>query len=112
MAHGIAHLVGLVEVRGKLADLVLWKPAFSGVKVNMVLKSGMAVSASIGDMGVRSRRAAGADPPHGAATARRCASVAFVSQVSLSNPAVSELGLNKRLEAVRGCRGAQARHGG
>src|SRR5699024_7217816 len=50
ITHGISHLVGSVEA-GKLADLVLWKPAFFGIKANIVLKGGMAVSASMGDMG-------------------------------------------------------------
>ncbi|CRE00730.1 urease subunit alpha [Bordetella pertussis] len=106
VAHGIAHLVGSVEV-GKLADLVLWKPAFFGVKVNMVLKSGMAVSASIGDMGasISTPQPVQIRPMWGSHGKALRTSVAFVSQVSLSNPAVSELGLNKRLEAVRGCRG-------
>lgn len=105
VAHGIAHLVGSVEV-GKLADLVLWKPAFFGVKVNMVLKSGMAVSASIGDMGasISTPQPVQIRPMWGSYGKALRTSVAFVSQVSLSNPAVSELGLNKRLEAVRGCR--------
>src|SRR5471032_2073475 len=48
IAHGIAHEIGSVET-GKLADLVLWKPAFFGVKPEMVLKGGMIVSAAMGD---------------------------------------------------------------
>src|SRR5512135_3915843 len=48
IAHGIAHLVGSVEV-GKLADLVLWKPAFFGVKPEIVLKGGFPMSAAMGD---------------------------------------------------------------
>ena len=48
ITHGIAHEVGSVEV-GKLADLVLWKPAFFGVKPAMVLKGGMIAAAAMGD---------------------------------------------------------------
>ncbi|WP_425146083.1 urease subunit alpha [Deinococcus sp.] len=50
IAHGIAREVGSVEV-GKLADLVLWKPAFFGVKPQMVLKGGLVVAAQMGDPG-------------------------------------------------------------
>src|SRR5205085_3024343 len=48
IAHGIAHEVGSVEP-GKLADLVLWKPAFFGVKPSLVLKGGMIALAAMGD---------------------------------------------------------------
>ncbi|MGI9303606.1 MAG: urease subunit alpha [Gammaproteobacteria bacterium] len=48
IAHGIAHEVGSVEVN-KLADLVLWKPAFFGVKPGLIIKSGMIVAAPMGD---------------------------------------------------------------
>ena len=48
ITHGIAHLVGSVEV-GKLADLVLWKPAFFGVKPSLIIKSGMIAAAPMGD---------------------------------------------------------------
>src|SRR2546428_3181001 len=48
IAHGIAHEVGSIET-GKLADLVVWKPAFFGVKPELVLKSGLIVTAAMGD---------------------------------------------------------------
>ena len=48
IAHGIAHAVGSVE-EGKLADLVLWKPAFFGVKPSLILKGGMIAAAAMGD---------------------------------------------------------------
>jgi urease subunit alpha len=48
ITHGIAHVVGSIEV-GKIADLVLWKPAFFGVKPSMILKSGMIAAAPMGD---------------------------------------------------------------
>src|SRR5205814_8771883 len=48
ISHGIAHEVGSVEV-GKLADLVVWKPAFFGVKPELVLKGGLIAMAAMGD---------------------------------------------------------------
>lgn len=48
IAHGVAHEVGSIEV-GKLADLVLWKPAFFGTKPSLILKSGFIVAAPMGD---------------------------------------------------------------
>jgi urease subunit alpha len=48
ITHGMAHLIGSVE-EGKLADLVLWKPAFFGVKPSLILKSGMIAAAAMGD---------------------------------------------------------------
>jgi urease subunit alpha len=48
ITHGIAHAVGSIEV-GKIADIVLWKPAFFGVKPSMILKGGMIAAAQMGD---------------------------------------------------------------
>ncbi|WP_151637153.1 urease subunit alpha [Noviherbaspirillum aerium] len=48
ITHGISHVVGSLEV-GKIADIVLWKPAFFGVKPSMILKSGMIAAAQMGD---------------------------------------------------------------
>ena len=48
ITHGIAHLVGSIE-EGKLADLILWKPAFFGVKPALILKGGMIAAAAMGD---------------------------------------------------------------
>ena len=48
IAHGMSHMIGSVEV-GKLADLVLWKPAFFGVKPELILKGGMIACANMGD---------------------------------------------------------------
>lgn len=105
LAHGVAHLIGSVEV-GKLADLVLWKPAFFGVKANMVLKSGMAVAASVGDMGasISTPQPVLIRPMWGGYGKALRTSVNFVSQASQGSPVLHQLGLNKRLEAVRGCR--------
>ena len=105
LAHGIAHLVGSIEV-GKVADLVLWRPAFFGIKTNMVLKSGMVVSASIGDMGasISTPQPVQIQPMWGSYGKALHTSINFVSQLSLSNPELTDLGLTKRLEAVKGCR--------
>ncbi len=105
LAHGIAHEVGSVEV-GKLADLVLWKPAFFGIKPEMVLKGGIIVQAQMGDpnASIPTPQPSFSRPMFGAmgkAPARN--SLAFVSQASL--PKVeSEYHLGKRAVAVRGCR--------
>ena len=52
ITHGIAHEVGSIEV-GKLADLVLWKPAFFGVKPSLILKGGMIAAAPMGGAAMR-----------------------------------------------------------
>jgi urease subunit alpha len=105
IAQGISHLIGSIEV-GKMADLVLWRPAFFGVKANMVMKGGMLVTASMGDMGasISTPQPVALRPMWGSYGKALRNSLCFVSQASLSNPAVQDLGLNKRLEAVRGCR--------
>jgi len=105
-AHGIAHEVGSIEI-GKLADLVVWRPAFFGVKPECVLKGGMIALANMGDPNAsiptpqptfyRPQFAA-----HGAA--RYGTSVTFVSGSALGSGALAPLGLRKRLVAVRGTR--------
>jgi len=102
IAHGIAHEVGSVEV-GKLADLVLWRPAFFGVKPAMIIKGGMIVAAPMGDPNasiptpqpVHYRRMFGA-----LGGARTATSVSFVSQVALQSDLGARLGLRKRLVPV------------
>ena len=64
IAHGISHEVGSVEV-GKLADLVLWKPAFFGAKPSLIIKAGMIAAAPMGDPNARSR-------PRSRCTTGRC----------------------------------------
>ena len=106
IAHGIGHEIGSVEA-GKWADLVLWKPAFFGVKPAMVLKGGMIAAALMGDPNasiptpqpVHYRPMFGA---YGGALART--SLTFVSQSGLDAGIAERFGLQKRLVAVRGCR--------
>ncbi|MFH9685595.1 urease subunit alpha [Streptomyces sp. NPDC017413] len=101
VAHGIDHVVGSVEP-GKLADLVLWDPAFFGIRPAAVIKGGMAVYAPLGDAGaaipttqpVLMRATAAAEAaPH--------LSVNFVSPVALADGLAERLGLVRELVAVR-----------
>ncbi len=107
ISHGISHEVGSIEA-GKLADLVIWKPAFFGVKPEMVVKGGLIVTAAMGDPNasiptpqpVRYR-------PMFAAYGRAIGSTSltFVSRAALEAEVPARLGLGKRVSAVRGCRG-------
>ncbi len=111
MTHGIAHEVGSIE-RGKLADLVLWKPAFFAVRPAMVIKGGMIAHALMGDpnASIPTPQPVHARPMFGSyAGARTATSVTFVSQHALDAGIGQELGLRKRLVAVKGCRTLQKR---
>jgi urease subunit alpha len=107
IAHGISHEVGSIEV-GKLADLVLWKPAFFGVKPEMVLKGGLIAVAAMGDPNasiptpqpVRYRPMFAA---YGAAV--QSTSMTFLSRAAVEDGVATRLGLRKMTAAVRGCRG-------
>jgi len=107
IAHGIADHVGSVEV-GKLADLVLWRPAFFGVKPELVLKGGAIAWAAMGDA-----NASIPTPqpvlyrPMFAAYGRAVAATAltFVSAAALAADVPRRLGLARRAVAVRRCRG-------
>jgi urease subunit alpha len=106
ITHGIAHEVGSIEV-GKLADLVLWRPAFFGAKPALIIKGGMIVAAPMGDPNasiptpqpVHYRRMFGA-----LGGARAATSVSFVSQAALADGIGRRLNLQKRLVAVAGTR--------
>ena len=109
ITHGIAHEVGSVEV-GKLADLVLWKPAFFGAKPAMILKGGMIAAAPMGDPNasiptpqpVHYRYMFGALGQ--AASASR---VTFVSQAALDAGIGQRLALHSVLSACRNVRGVR-----
>jgi urease subunit alpha len=106
ITHGIAHEVGSIAV-GKLADLVLWKPAFFGAKPATIIKGGMIVAAPMGDPNasiptpqpVHYRHMFGA---LGGARAATC--VTFVSNAALADGIGARLGLRRRLSAVAGTR--------
>jgi urease subunit alpha len=106
ITHGISHLVGSIEV-GKLADLVLWKPAFFGVKPSLIVKGGMIAAAAMGDpnASIPTPQPVHYRPMFGAFGRALRTSVTFVSQAALDNPEVAALQLSKPLVAVRGTRG-------
>jgi urease subunit alpha len=105
LTHGIAHIVGSVEV-GKMADLVVWKPAFFGVKPFTIIKGGMIAAAAMGDpnASIPTPQPVHYRPMFGAFGGAIKTSVTFVSQAALNNPAVAALGLIKPLVAVKGTR--------
>jgi urease subunit alpha len=107
IAHGFGHEVGSVEV-GKLADLVLWKPAFFGVRPELVLKGGMVAWAQMGDANasIPTPEPLRMRPMFGAlGRAVGATSLAFISARAHREGAVHALGLTKQLSVVRGCRG-------
>ena len=106
ITHGIAHEVGSVEV-GKLADLVLWKPAFFGAKPALIIKGGFIIAAPMGDPNasiptpqpVHYRHMFGA---YGAALAATC--MTFVSQAALVGGIKQKLNLQRQVVAVQNTR--------
>jgi urease subunit alpha len=107
IAHGMSHLIGSVE-KGKLADLVLWRPDFFGAKPNLVMKGGVIAYAQIGDPNatIPSPQPVLNRPMFGSiGRAIGTACVTFVSGVSLEKGSVQGYDLKKKLEPVRKCRG-------
>jgi urease subunit alpha len=106
ITHGISHEVGSIEP-GKLADIVLWRPAFFATKPSLILKGGMIATAPMGDPNasiptpqpVHYRPMFGS---YGAAIGRT--SLTFVSQAALEAGVREKLGLRRAFSAVRGCR--------
>ncbi|MDR2261643.1 MAG: urease subunit alpha [Azoarcus sp.] len=106
IAHGISEYLGSIEA-GKIADLVIWKPALFGVKPDVIVKDGFIVAAKMGDANasiptpqpVIMRNMWGA---HGKARSRTA--ISFVSQAAYENGIAAELGLEKRVLPVRQCR--------
>ena len=106
ITHGISNYVGSIEP-GKMADIVLWKPAFFGVKPELIVKGGMVIASRMGDPNasiptpqpVIYRHMFGAS---GKALFKTCAS--FVSAVSLENKQVASYGLQKIILPVSNCR--------
>ncbi len=111
IAHGISHEVGSIEV-GKLADLVVWKPAFFGVKPETILKGGLIAWANMGDpnASIPTPQPTMYRPQFGAfGKAIAATSVTFVSAASLESGQLDSLGLTKRLVAVKNCRAISKR---
>jgi urease subunit alpha len=106
IANGISHEVGSIEV-GKWADLVLWRPAFFGVKPSLVLKGGFIASALMGDANasIPTPQPVHYRPMFGSyGRLLPATSLTFVSQAAMGNEIGDELGLKKRMAAVHGCR--------
>jgi len=106
LAHGIAHEVGSIEV-GKWADLVLWKPAFFGVKPSLILKGGFIAAAAMGDANasIPTPQPVHYRPMFGAfGRALQAGSLTFVSQAAQAAGLPERLGLQRTAVAVRGCR--------
>ena len=112
IAHGISHEVGSIEV-GKWADLVIWKPAFFGVKPFCILKGGSIAMAAMGDPNASIPTP---QPVHyrpmfasfGGAIAKT--SLTFVSQAGLAAGISERFGLQKTLSAVHGIRSVKKQH--
>ena len=105
ITHGISHVVGSIEP-GKFADLVLWKPAFFGVKPSMILKGGMIAAAQMGDANasIPTPQPVYARPMFGAFGRALKTSVTFVSQAGFDAGIGQSLGLTKTLVPVRNTR--------
>ena len=105
ISHGISHVVGSIEP-GKFADLVLWKPAFFGVKPSMILKGGMIAAAQMGDANasIPTPQPVYARPMFGAFGRALKTSVTFVSQAGFDAGIGQSLGLTKTLIPVRNTR--------
>ncbi|MEL0621926.1 urease subunit alpha [Marinomonas arenicola] len=106
IAHGISHEVGSIEA-GKLADLVLWKPAFFGVKPSIIIKGGMIASAPMGDpnASIPTPQPVHYRPMFGAfGKAAAATSVTFVSKAALENGLAEKFGLDRTLVACRNTR--------
>jgi urease subunit alpha len=105
ITHGISDTVGSIE-EGKLADLVVWRPAFFGVKPSVIIKGGMIAAAAMGDpnASIPTPQPVHYRPMFGAYGGGLRKSVTFVSQAGLENPEVAALGLSHPLVAVKNTR--------
>jgi urease subunit alpha len=110
ITHGIAHVVGSLEV-GKIADIVLWRPAFFGVKPSMVVKGGMIAASLMGDpnASIPTPQPVHYRPMFGAFGGGLRKSFTFVSQSAFDAGIAGTLGLSKTTIAVRGTRGLRKR---
>jgi len=112
ITHGIAHEVGSIEV-GKLADLVLWKPAFFGIKPSMVIKGGMINYAPMGDpnASIPTPQPVHYRPMFGAlGAARNATSMTFLSAAAKQQGVIEALGLRNLTGVVKNCRSVRKEH--
>ena len=106
ITHGVAHEVGSVEV-GKLADLVLWKPAFFGAKPSMIIKGGLIIAAPMGDpnASIPTPQPVHYRPMFGAfGKARHATTMTFLSQAGFAGGIHKQLGLQSLIGVVKDCR--------
>ena len=111
-AVGIEKRVGSLE-EGRWADLVLWKPAFFGIKPSLVLKGGFIAAAAMGDpnASIPTPQPVHYRPMFGAfGGALHRGSLTFMSQAAVSEGLPEALGLRKRVAAVKGCRDIKKQH--
>lgn len=109
ITHGISHEVGSIEV-GKFADLVLWRPAFFGVKPTLILKGGAIAASLMGDANasIPTPQPVHYRPMFGSyAGMLHDTSLTFISQAAFDAGVPERLGLKKRIGVVKGCRTAQ-----
>jgi urease subunit alpha len=106
LAHGIAHEVGSIAV-GKLADLVLWRPAFFGTKPSVILKGGLIAAAPMGDpnASIPTPQPVHYRPMFGAyGGACHATSMLFMSQAAIAADVAGQVGLKSLIGEVRNCR--------
>ncbi|KAB0566018.1 urease subunit alpha [Pseudomonas palleroniana] len=109
ITHGISHEVGSIEV-GKWADLVLWRPAFFGVKPTLILKGGAIASSLMGDANASIPTP---QPVHyrpmfaSFGSSLQATSLTFISQAAFAAGLPEALGLKKQIGVVKGCRSVQ-----
>ncbi|MCQ4326427.1 urease subunit alpha [Stutzerimonas stutzeri] len=109
ITHGIAHEVGSIEV-GKWADLVLWRPAFFGVKPTLILKGGVIAASLMGDANasIPTPQPVHYRPMFGSyGGSLHAASFTFISQAAFAAGVPERLGLKKKIGVVKGCREVQ-----
>jgi urease subunit alpha len=112
IAHGISHEVGSIEV-GKWADLVVWKPAFFGVKPALILKGGFIAMAAMGDpsASIPTPQPVHYRPMFGAyGGALQRGSLTFVSQAGMDAGIHTRFGLGKTLAVAKNMRGVRKQH--
>lgn len=106
ITHGISHEVGSIEV-GKLADLVLWKPAFFGAKPSLIIKGGMIIAAPMGDpnASIPTPQPVHYRPMFGAfGKAKHSTTMTFLSQAGYNAGVHQQLGLQSLIGVVKNCR--------